>query len=41
MNGMVQSVLITGGTGSFAKTILPDLLDKCVNEVRNNDQGAG
>lgn len=30
----VKSVLITGGTGSFGKTMLRDLLDQGVNEVR-------
>ena len=30
----IQSVLITGGTGSFGKTMLRDLLDQGVGEVR-------
>ena len=34
MTKAVQSVLITGGTGSFGKTMLRGLLDQGVNEVR-------
>lgn len=34
MSKIVQSVLITGGTGSFGKTMLRNLLDQGVNEVR-------
>ncbi len=34
MNRVVRSVLITGGTGSFGKTMLRGLLDQGVNEVR-------
>lgn len=34
MSRTVQSVLITGGTGSFGKTMLRGLLDQGVNEVR-------
>lgn len=34
MNNSVQSVLITGGTGSFGKAMLRDLLDQGVNEIR-------
>lgn len=33
-NPDVNSVLITGGTGSFGKTMLRDLLDKGIEEVR-------
>ncbi|MBM1689172.1 SDR family NAD(P)-dependent oxidoreductase [Sulfitobacter geojensis] len=34
MNRAVQSVLITGGTGSFGKTMLRSLLNQGVDEVR-------
>lgn len=34
MNNSVQSVLITGGTGSFGKAMLRDLLDQGVDEIR-------
>lgn len=34
MKSAVQSVLITGGTGSFGKTMLRGLLNQGVNEVR-------
>lgn len=34
MNRLVQSVLITGGTGSFGKTMLRGLLDQGVEELR-------
>ena len=34
MNKSIKSVLITGGTGSFGKTMLTSLLDAGVEEVR-------
>lgn len=34
MNKMARSVLITGGTGSFGKTMLRGLLDQGVDEIR-------
>lgn len=34
MNKMARSVLITGGTGSFGKTMLRGLLDQDVDEIR-------